>query len=54
MFAADSTYGSLQWFWLLGGLLPIAFYLLARRWPTSIVRYLNAPVILGGTGNIPP
>lgn len=54
MFAADSTYGSLQYFWLLGGLLPIAFWLIIRRWPHGPARYLNAPVILGGTGQIPP
>ncbi|QDS77414.1 hypothetical protein FKW77_006407 [Venturia effusa] len=54
MFAASSTYGSLQYFWLLGALLPVVFWLIARRWPRSPARYLNAPVILGGTGAIPP
>jgi hypothetical protein len=54
MFAANSTYGSLQWFWLLGALLPVLFYLLARFFPRSPARYLHAPIILGGTGMIPP
>lgn len=54
MFAASSTYGSLQYFWLLGALLPIAFWFIARRYPRGPARYLNAPVILGGTGQIPP
>ncbi|KAF2395795.1 small oligopeptide transporter [Trichodelitschia bisporula] len=56
MFATDGTsvYGVLQWFWLVGFLMPLAFYFLAKRFPRSPLKYLNAPVILGGTGNIPP
>lgn len=30
------------------------FWLIKKKWPNSIVRYLNAPVIFAGTGLIPP
>jgi OPT family oligopeptide transporter len=54
IFSSSGIYGSLQYFWLLGALLPVVFYLMARKWPKSPARYLHAPVILGGTGYIPP
>jgi len=42
------------YFFLIGLLLPIAIYLLARRFPSSPLKYLSTPLIFGGTGNIPP
>ncbi|KAK8165389.1 small oligopeptide transporter, OPT family [Phyllosticta citrichinensis] len=54
MFSEGAIYSQLQWFWLLGAVLPVIFYLLARRFPNSYVRYLNAPVMLGNLGYIPP
>ncbi|KAK7613883.1 small oligopeptide transporter, OPT family [Phyllosticta paracitricarpa] len=54
MFSDGAIYSQLQWFWLLGALLPVAFYLLARRFPNSPARYLNAPVMFGNLGYIPP
>lgn len=54
IFSGTGIYSSLQWFWLLGALLPIAFYFLARKFPKSSIRYLSAPIILGGTAYIPP
>jgi len=29
-------------------------WLINRRWPTSIFKYVNVPVVLAGTGWIPP
>ena len=37
----------MQYFWLLGALLPIAFYILVRLWPRSSLRLLNTPIMLG-------
>jgi OPT family oligopeptide transporter len=54
IFSGPGIYTGLQYFWLLGALLPIVFYVLAKRYPRSVVKYLHAPVIFGGTGNIPP
>jgi OPT family small oligopeptide transporter len=54
IFSGNGVYKNLQYFWILGALLPVVFYFGARRFPRSPLRYLHAPVILGGTGYIPP
>lgn len=54
IFSNGAVYENLQYFWILGALLPVVFYLLARQFPKSPARYLNAPVMLGATGFIPP
>lgn len=54
IFSSVGIYGALQYFWLVGALMPVLFYGLARKYPKSIARYLHAPVILGGTSYIPP
>ncbi|KAI5207553.1 small oligopeptide transporter [Aureobasidium subglaciale] len=54
MFSGDSTYKNLQYFWLAGAAAPIIFYFAAKQWPKSPVRFLSAPLIFGGTGQIPP
>ena len=43
----------MYWF-LIGALLPIPFYILARRYPTSFWRYVNIPVCFAGLGQLPP
>ncbi|PWY89075.1 small oligopeptide transporter [Aspergillus heteromorphus CBS 117.55] len=54
IFSPGQLYSGMMWFWLAGAILPVAIYLAARMWPKSPVRYLNAPVIFGGAGLIPP
>lgn len=54
IFSGNALYSSLQWFWLVGAVTPIITWLLARRWPKSIWRYVNTPVIFGGSGLLPP
>jgi len=54
IFSVGAIYGVMQWYWLLGALLPIVTFVLARRWPRSWLRYVHWPLMLGGTGNIPP
>jgi OPT family small oligopeptide transporter len=54
MFNGNALYQPLQYFWIAGALAPIVTYVLARRWPKSIFRYINTPIIFGGNGNIPP
>ena len=39
---------------LVGALLPVVIYMAARAFPKSNARFLNAPLIFGGTGNLPP
>ena len=43
----------MYWF-LIGALLPIPFYILARRYPTSFWRYVNIPVCFAGLAVLPP
>jgi OPT family small oligopeptide transporter len=54
IFSPGAMYASMQWFWLVGVLTPVAIYLAARRFPRTSIRFLNAPVIFSGTGNLPP
>ena len=54
IFSGDGTYASVQYFWIIGAILPVIFFILAKRFPHSAVRYLNAPVIFGGPAYIPP
>ncbi|KAJ6441030.1 OPT oligopeptide transporter [Purpureocillium lavendulum] len=54
IFSGTGVYRNLQYFWIVGAALPTAFWLIRRRWPNSFVRYLNAPVIFSGSGQIPP
>lgn len=54
MFSGDALYANLQYFWLAGAILPVILYFAARRWPKSPARLLSAPIIFGGTGDIPP
>jgi OPT oligopeptide transporter protein len=54
MFSGTGVYKNLQYFWLVGALTPVLFFVLAKKFPRSFFRYLNAPVIFGGTGYIPP
>ncbi|OQE29948.1 hypothetical protein PENSTE_c002G06307 [Penicillium steckii] len=54
MFGPGAIYNSVLWFWLLGAMLPVAFYILMRVFPRSKARFLNAPVMLGAMSWIPP
>ncbi|KAH7330722.1 OPT oligopeptide transporter protein-domain-containing protein [Rhizoctonia solani] len=39
---------------LIGAVLPVPLYFLARRYPHSWFKYVNMPVVFTGTGNLPP
>jgi OPT family small oligopeptide transporter len=54
MFGPGSIYSSIHYYWLIGAILPIAFFLLMRLAPKSPLRYLNAPVMLGAMAWLPP
>ncbi|KAL1306294.1 hypothetical protein AAFC00_004379 [Neodothiora populina] len=54
IFSGGALYQNLQWFWLAGAILPVLIYFGARKWPKSGLRMLSAPLIFGGTGQIPP
>jgi OPT family oligopeptide transporter len=54
MFGSEGFYAALNWWFLIGLLLPIPFWLLSRRYPNSWFKYIHIPVFLGSTANMPP
>ncbi|OCH88594.1 OPT oligopeptide transporter [Obba rivulosa] len=54
LFSPGKIYNFAMYFFLLGAILPIPFYLLARRYPHSKLRYVNVPVMFAGLGQLPP
>ncbi|KAF7189312.1 Sexual differentiation process protein isp4 [Pseudocercospora fuligena] len=54
MFGAGSIYHTFNFFWLLGALLPVAFWVILRVWPSKKIRWIHAPVMLGALGWLPP
>jgi len=53
-FSPGQIYHGLTYFFLIGALAPLAGWLINKRWPGSFFKYLNVPVVLAGTGCIPP
>jgi hypothetical protein len=47
-------YHGLTYFFLMGALAPLFGWLINKRWPKSIFKYVNIPVVLAGTSWIPP
>ncbi|CCM00338.1 uncharacterized protein FIBRA_02368 [Fibroporia radiculosa] len=54
LFSRGQVYNPILYFFLIGAFLPIPFYLLARRYPLSLWRYINTPVMFAGLGQMPP
>lgn len=54
LFSKGGLYYPMVYFFLIGALLPIPFYYLAKRSPTSFWRYVNVPVMLSGLAVMPP
>jgi len=53
-FSKGQTYYPLVFFFLIGAVTPVIPWLLNKRYPNSLVKYVNFPVIFNGTGLIPP
>lgn len=55
MFSPGQVYSSLLWFFLAGAIFPVVIYIAARVFPRyRFLKFLNAPLIFGGAGLIPP
>ncbi|GJJ70843.1 hypothetical protein EMPS_03193 [Entomortierella parvispora] len=54
MFGATSIYTAINYFFLIGFLLPLPFYFLKKRFPGTWVEQIHVPVMLASTGMMPP
>ncbi|BCR87390.1 small oligopeptide transporter, OPT family [Aspergillus chevalieri] len=55
MFSPGQIYSGLLWFFLAGAIFPVVIYIAARVFPKyRLLKFLNAPLIFGGAGLIPP
>ncbi|KAG0065229.1 hypothetical protein BGZ89_008511, partial [Linnemannia elongata] len=51
----DAWYSPVQWGFVAGALLPIPFWLLARKFPhVAWLKLVHWPVLLAATSNMPP
>ncbi|KAL5513009.1 hypothetical protein ACEPAH_3407 [Sanghuangporus vaninii] len=49
-----TEFPALMFFFIIGAVLPVITYVLLKRFPNRFLRYINVPLILGGTNLIPP
>lgn len=54
LFGQDARYWFSPYMMIIGVVLPIIFWGLARRWPRSLFKYIDVSLILIGTSGIPP
>jgi OPT family small oligopeptide transporter len=54
MFGPSSIYNSVNYFFLIGFLLPLPFYYLKKKFPNTWVEQIHVPVMLASTGMMPP
>ncbi|KAF9373738.1 hypothetical protein CPC16_001675, partial [Podila verticillata] len=50
-----AIYSTIQWGFVIGAILPIPFWLAARKWPNvKWLKLVHLPVLLAATSNMPP
>ncbi|KAL6698394.1 OPT oligopeptide transporter domain-containing protein [Trichoderma pleuroticola] len=54
VFGAGQLYSWINWFWLIGFACPLIQWIIARRYPRSMARYVVFPALFGAAGMIPP
>ncbi|KAF9177149.1 hypothetical protein BGZ50_009080 [Haplosporangium sp. Z 11] len=54
MFGPTSIYNAINYFFLIGFVLPIPFYYLKKAFPNTWMEYIHIPVLLAATGFMPP
>lgn len=55
MFGVDSIYHPLLWFFLIGLMLPVPFFVLHKMFPNSPIKFhlINVPIIAMGASIVP-
>ncbi|KAG0227022.1 OPT family small oligopeptide transporter [Mortierella sp. GBAus27b] len=54
MFGPSSMYRAINFFFIMGFILPIPFYYLRKTYPDTWLEYVHIPVLLTATGSMPP
>ncbi|KAG0048797.1 hypothetical protein BGZ83_006304 [Gryganskiella cystojenkinii] len=54
MFGASSMYNAINYFFIIGLVLPIPFYYLKKVFPGTFWEYVHLPVLLAATAMMPP
>lgn len=54
IYGVGALYSPYLLFFAIGAICPLVTWLLARKYPRSIWRFVNWPIIFGGSANIPP
>jgi len=54
LFTKGQIYYGLTFFFLIGAACPVILWMITRRYPNSILNYLNFPLIFSGVNLIPP
>ncbi|RZC27453.1 Oligopeptide transporter 1 isoform B [Glycine soja] len=55
MFTKDGIYPGMNWFFLIGLLAPVPVWMLSRKFPNhKWIELINMPLIIAGSGGIPP
>ncbi|CAM6032824.1 unnamed protein product [Sphagnum compactum] len=55
MFGSLGIYRAVNWFFLLGALAPVPFWVAHKLFPkTKWLLYINTPILIGATGIMPP
>ncbi|WWD03927.1 OPT family small oligopeptide transporter [Kwoniella europaea PYCC6329] len=54
LFGVESLYKHLNWFYLLGAIMPLITWLMARRWPRVGFQYVCWPVVFSCVSLLPP
>ncbi|TFK31608.1 small oligopeptide transporter [Crucibulum laeve] len=54
MYVELTSIAALSFFFIIGAACPVILWLITRRYPNTILNYLNFPLIFSGVGQIPP
>lgn len=54
LFSPGQVYYVLSFFFLIGAACPVVLYFIIRKYPNTILSYINFPLIFAGLGMIPP
>ncbi|XP_024538119.1 oligopeptide transporter 7 [Selaginella moellendorffii] len=55
IFGSLGHYQAINWFFLVGAVAPLLVWLAAKAFPRQRwIRYVNMPILIGATGNMPP